>query len=422
MTASAALFLVDTAPSRDLAVALGIGLLIGMERERRQAGNGGFAGIRTFALAGLTGGLAAAIGEPALLAVTAGLIGAIVLIAYVSSSSRDPGVTTEIALITTFLLGALAHDDPALASGAGVVVAALLTLRERIHHFVREVMSEEELHDLLLFAAAAVVVLPLLPNEGLGPYEAINPFSVWRLVVLVMAIGGIGYVSLRLLGPRLGLPIAGLAGGFVSSAATVGSMGGIARQHPVLRSSAVSGAVLSTIATVLQMIVVLAATSRETLGELAPSLAAAAAASLVAGGAVALRMRSGGPGAVPSAAGHVFELKGALIFGATISAVLLVSATLNDAVGARGVLLGTALAGFADTHAAAISAATLVANGNLAARDAVVPILAGLTTNTITKAVAAYAAGRFRFALPVWIGLAAMNAAAWLGSLAVLLR
>lgn len=415
-----AMFLVTLAPEADLAIALGIGLLIGLERERRQAqrAGGGPAGIRTFALVALVGGLAAQVGSEALLAVSGGFVALIAVAAYLRSRDTDTGVTTEVALLTTFLLGALAQEEPGTAAAVAVAVAALLTLRERIHRLVRDAMSEEELHDLLLFAAAAVVVLPLLPDRDVGPYEAINPFSVWRLVVLVMAIGGTGYVSLRLLGPRLGLPVAGLAGGFVSSAATIGSMGGLAHRDPRLRSPAAAGAVFSTLATFVQMAVVLAATSDATLREMALPLAMGGGVALVAGGVAAMRVRHTSEEATEHPGGRAFDLRDALLFAATVSSVLVLAAALNDWAGERGVLISTALAGFADTHAAAVSTASLVASGNLDASSAVVPILAGMTTNTLTKSIAAYITGKRPFAVPVWVGLAAVIGAAWAGAIA----
>src|SRR5487761_2067513 len=200
-----------------LATALGIGVLIGLDRERRkgEGADRAAAGVRTFALASLLGGVAMVTGGAALTGIAAVAVGLFALVGYVRAHGDDPGMTTEVALVLTVILGAFAQIDTPYAAGLGVVVAMLLTERQRMHRFVQRVMSEQELEDLLLLAAAAAVVLPLVADRGMGPYGAVNPAVVWRLVVLVMAIGGAGYVSLRLLGPRLGLPVAGLAGGFV---------------------------------------------------------------------------------------------------------------------------------------------------------------------------------------------------------------
>ena len=239
----------------NLAVALGIGLLIGAERERRK-GKGPSrspAGIRTFAVASLAGAISFATGGEILLAVTTA--GAIILtaLAYFRSRSDDPGLTSEIALILTVLLGGLSMRQPVLAAGVAVTLAALLASRTRLHHFVRSVLTERELTDGLIFAGATLVVLPLLPDQQIGPYGALNPRSIWIIVILVMAISAAGYILVRILGNRFGLAIAGLASGFISSVATIGAMGTRAKTTPAVLGAAVAGAVLSTVATIVQM-------------------------------------------------------------------------------------------------------------------------------------------------------------------------
>lgn len=401
-----------------LAVALGIGLLLGAERERHKGAgpDRGAAGIRTFALVALLGGVAMAIGGTAVLAVALGFVGAAVVVAYALGDRSDPGLTTEMAVLTAFLLGALAQDEPQLAAGLAVAVAVLLASRERLHRFIGQVLSEQELHDGLLFAAAALVILPLAPDEELGPYGFFNPFTVWRLAVVVMGISGAGYIALRFLGPRAGLPLAGFASGFVSSSATIASMGARARREPELREAAVAAAALSTVATIAQMVIVVGATDPHALREIAPAMAFAGLAAALYGAGFAVRAvrETGDHGEV--AAGRAFEPKTAVIFAATVTTILLVSATLNDWLGDAGLTLSTAVAGFADTHSAAISVAALVASGNVAPDDAVVPILAGLTTNSVTKAVLALTSGGRPFARELWPGIVLVAGAAWAGT------
>ncbi len=128
-----------------------------------------------------------------------------------------------------------------------------------------KILTESELHDALIFAAATLVVLPLVPDRSMGPYGALNPRSIWLIVILIMAISATGYVAVRMLGAKFGLPIAGLAAGFISSTATIAAMGGrVTKQNDVI-AGAVAGAVLSTVATVMQMAIVLGATSLPTL-------------------------------------------------------------------------------------------------------------------------------------------------------------
>lgn len=401
-------------PAFRLASALAIGLLIGAERERRK-GEGPLrsaAGIRTFALASLLGGVSVVLGGNLLLAVTTGVIAAFCIVAYLRTHEQDPGLTSEAALVLTALLGGLAQRQTATASALAVVVTVVLAARSRLHHFVSRVMSEEELTDALIFAAVILVVLPLMPNRYLGPFGAINPHTIWKIVILMMSISAGGYVAVRLLGPRFGLPIAGLASGFVSSTATIGAMGARALQEPALARPAVAGAVLSTVATILQMTAVLAATSRTTLYQMRYPLIASGVAALAYGAVLTIMsVRQ----EVPLAAqkGRAFSLKSAIFFAGMIAAMLFLSAALNVWLGRAGVLAAAAVAGFADTHSAAVSVASLVAASKFTARDAVLPILAGLTTNTISKAAVAISTGGRRFAMHIIPGLVIVIAAAW---------
>jgi len=165
----------------NLTVALGIGLLIGAERERRK-GEGPTrspAGIRTFTVASLTGAISVIVGGQTLLAIaTAGVI-LLTAAAYWRGHEADPGLTTEIALIGTTLLGGLSMQKPALAAGVAVTIAILLAVRSRLHHLVRSVLTEDELNDGLILAGATLVVLPLLPDRSMGPYGALNPHAIW---------------------------------------------------------------------------------------------------------------------------------------------------------------------------------------------------------------------------------------------------
>ena len=399
-----------------LAIALGIGLLIGAERERRK-GSGPSrapAGIRTFALVSLFGGISLTIGGEVLLAVGAVAVTALSIVSYRVRSQRDPGLTTAIALLTTLLLGALAVRQPALAAAEAVVVAVLLAARTRLHRFVRDMLTEQELQDALLFAAATLVVLPLTPDHPVGPFGVLNLRTLWKLAVIVMSISAAGYIALRALGPRFGLPLAGLASGFVSSAATIGSMGSRAAEEPELRRAAVAGAALSTVSTVIQMAVVLLVTDAATFRAMRFPLLFAGVAAIVYGALFTIRTAGKKPQKAEQT-GRAFNLTTAVVFAATVSAILLASAAVNRWLGSAGLAVATGLAGFADTHSAAISVASLRAAEKIAVPDAVVAILVGLTTNTITKAVASLTTGGWSFALRIIPGLLLVILAAWAG-------
>ena len=401
-------------------VALGVGLLIGIDRERKKGeGPGrGAAGLRTFTLASLAGASgAAAGGEFLLAAVVLGMV-AFAGLSYWHARETDPGLTTETALVATALLGGLAIREPAFAAGVGVVVALLLNARAELHRFVRSMLTDEEIRDLLIFAGATLVVLPLLPDHPIGPYGALNLSTIWLVVILVMGIGALGYIAVRIVGPRYGLPLAGFASGFISSSATIGAMGGRAAKEPDLVKPAVAGAVLSSVATVVQLGILIAATDLAVLDAFLMPLLFSGVAAILYGGAFTLWALREKRGEVEETQGGAFSLKTALIFAGILAGVLLLAAALQDWMGDAGVIIAAGAAGFADTHAPSISVASLVADGRLTAQAAVVPILAALTTNTVTKMVFAFTAGGARFALYVVPGQLLMLAAAWAGMLA----
>ncbi len=400
-----------------LFVALGIGLLIGLERERRK-GEGPAreaAGMRTFALVALVGGLAAEVGGAIVLAVCGGFIALAAIVAYATRRNEDPGLTTQVALLTAFLLGALTWRNPALAAGLAVVVTVLLAARGPLHRFVRDSLSPRELHDGLVFAAAALVVLPLVPNHAVGPYGVLNPFVVWRLVVIVMAISAGGYIAMRLLGSRLGLTVAGFAGGFVSSTITVAAMGARARETPAVLRTAVAGATLAGLASLVELAIVVGATYPAALRELWVPLALAGLAALVYAAAFALRaLRVDRP--APLEEGRAFDLRTAVLFAVSVTAIMLIAAALRAHLGTPGLVIGVGVTGLVDIQAGAISVASLVAVGKLAPADAVGPILAAVSASAVTKAVLAIVTGRLPYARRVVPGLVVVVACGWLGS------
>jgi uncharacterized membrane protein (DUF4010 family) len=401
----------------NLAVALGLGLLIGAERERRK-GSGPSrspAGIRTFAVTSLAGAISFLVGGQTMLAITTAGTIALIALAYWRGHEEDPGLTTEIALTVTVLLGGLSMQQPALAGGLAVTVAIVLAGKSRLHRFVANILTENEMEDALLFAGATLVILPLVPDRPMGPYGAFNPHAIWVVVILIMAISAAGYVAVRLLGARFGLPVSGLASGFISSTATIAAMGVRAAKANDVLAAAVAGAVLSTVATIVQMALVLASTSMATLISLAVPLICAGIAATVYGTAFTLlTLRQKNEAKLQR--GRAFSLWTAFVFALTLSVILVASAALQDGFGESGIILAAAIAGFVDTHSAAISVASLVASGKLAASDALLPILASLSTNTISKIILAATSGGLSFAARVIPGLILVAVAAWVGA------
>lgn len=395
-------------------VALGIGLLIGLERERSK-GEGPRrrpAGIRTFALASLLGAVAIHVGGPWLLAVATAGVAALTAISHRRSREIDPGLTTEIGLVVVPLLGALAMTDALLAAGLAVAVAVIFAAKVPLHGFAKGALSDAEVRDGLVFAIATLVVWPQLPDRALGPFAAINPRRIWLVVVLVLALGALGHVGVRIFGRRAGLALSGLAAGFISSTATIGSMAGRAAQEPSSLNPAVAGSTFSTVSTFVQMALVLSTISEPVLVALAPALVTGALVAAAYAAAFAVR-----PAEIPTpsadTAGRAFSPMAALGLATLMAATLFGTAALKARFGASGVLAGALISGFVDTHAAAVSVASLAGSSALTPNDAVVPILAAMTTNSASKIVLAVGLGSREFALRSVPGIALPIAAAW---------
>lgn len=397
-----------------LALALGLGLLIGVDRERRK-GSGPtrhFAGIRTFTLVSLAGAVAQSLDLPWITAVAAMLVAALAVISHLKDRSKDPGVTTEVALFVTFLLGVLTVGHPVEAAAGGVVVAGLLAARTPLQRFSTRTLSEPELRDALVLAGAALVILPLAPNQHLAWLGGVNPRTVWLLVVLIMGVQSAGHVALRLFGARLGLPLSGLVAGFVSSTATIAAMGARAAKHPEVRTACIAAAWFSTVSTALQLGLIALALQPAALRSLGPALGCALATALALG--LAALGRSDALPQEGHVKGRAFSLLQSIGLALLLSGVTAAVAWVQAAFGDLATFVATALAGFADVHSAAAAIITLSAHGATDPATVLTAVLLAFSTNTASKIVAAYAAGGARFGTTVSLGLVAVAAAAWL--------
>ncbi|MDQ3034460.1 MAG: DUF4010 domain-containing protein [Myxococcota bacterium] len=397
-----------------LGIALVIGLVIGAEREQRMTeGAHRAAGIRTFAITALLGAVAHLLGGPAALVLFGAGIAVLATAAYVLGDRTDPGLTSEIALLLTYALGALAMREPMIALGGGILTALLLAFRSRIHDVVRSVLTPAELRDALIVLAAALVVLPLLPNETIDPWNVLNPFVLWRLVVVILAIHFAAHVAQRMLGPRWGLPLAGLAGGFVSSSATIAAMGAKANHDEEHVTGSIAAATASTIATFVQLAILVGAASPSLLGTLAIPLTTGGVTALIWAGIYARKVAKV-QGEV-KAPGRAVDVKGALVFALLVTGVTIGATMIERETGAAGVIIASAIAAFADAHAASASVASVHAAGQMDPTMASIAVLVCMSTNSITKAALAIASGARSFWAPVVIGVVLTAAAAWAG-------
>jgi uncharacterized membrane protein (DUF4010 family) len=369
--------------------------------------------VRTFAITALLG-VFSMLSESAvvLAAVAAGVI-VLTGFSYYKSQGADPGLTTEMALLATFVTGVLAAHQPLLAAAAGVLIVILLVLRAPLHGFARRQLSDQELRDAVLLAAAAILVLPILPDHPIDPWGVVNPRLVWQLTVLIMVIDAAGYVAQRLVGPKAGLPISGLLGGFVSSTATIATLGKRSRAEPKVLRSAAAGAALSNIATFIQLALVIAVSDAGLLALLRWPLLAGGLVAAAYGGALLFLSKDHAASSEPS--GRAFRLRTALFFAGAFTLVALVVAWLQRSFGPSWALGGVVVGGFADAHSTSASVGSLSAQGQMTRELAAIAVGLVFTTNSISKIIFARTGGAAYFwrLVPGLVGLVASFWATW---------
>lgn len=392
--------------------ALGLGLLIGVVSERREPARRSMAGVRTHALAALLGCTAWALGIWPFVAALL-VLGGLTVAAYWRSSRGDPGLTGEVTLLLSLTLGAFSHRNPLLAAALGVLCAGLVHAKDALGRWSRVLLREHELHDGLLLAAAALVVMPLLPRQPVDPWGVLQPATLWRVVVLVMAVGMLGQVLTRVLGMRWGVPVTGFFSGFVSSTAAVAGMGQRVKASAGELPASIAAAVLAQLASLVLLAAVLGVASMPLLRSMAWPLAAAAAGLMLTAAAC---LRRGLKQPLPAAAEstRAFQLSQALLVATIMAVVLLLSAWLQRVFGNAGVLAGSTLVALAEVHAAVAGLAQLHASGNLPLSTARWGLMATLAATAVAKSLLAFATGGMRYGLGISLGLGVMLALAGL--------
>ncbi len=385
-----------------LAVALGIGLIVGLERgwnARDQHGGVRMAGLRTFAIAALGGGILAAASVPDRFAVLAAgtlVVGALIVAGYVIGSRRhnDFGMTTEIALLTTFGLGAVAVlGAPAEAAAAAIVMTLLLGFKAEFHAALKK-LERPELLATLQLAAIAAVLLPLLPNRDLGPWNAVNPRVVGMLVLLVAGLSYVGYFAVRTLGPRLGLTLTALFGGLSSSTAVTVAYARRARDDVSHAALLGAGIALAAATMVPRLVVELSAVNRSLLAGLAPTFAALMLVPLAAVLYRAARARRDASAKVESLLlSNPLQLRAAFGFGALLIALFIAAEGLRRWLGDSGAYAVAAIAALLDVDAVTLALAEDSARGVLDPVTAQRAIALAALVNTGVKAVLAASLG-----------------------------
>lgn len=387
----------DLADFQNLAIAGAVGFLVGFQREwrdREQARERSFAGARTFALAGFAGG-AAGLVDASVLPLAIGLAGlaALTVAAYWGQASREPGLggTTEVAFLTVYLLGALAtRGEPALAGAGGVAVAILLALKPSVQRWAQAIEARE-LAAALRFLAISVIILPLAPDQGYGPYEALNPRHIWRMVVLISGLSFLGYWLTKLYGAR-GVLLTGAAGGLASSTAATLSLSTMVRDGAAGARAGAAGVVAANVMMLARIGALVFAVSAETLRVIWPGLAAGGLAGAFA---AVLFWRGERGGAGEMKLGNPMELLPAFALAGLLAVIAVASRFVSDRFGDAGLYALAAAAGLADVDAITLSAGGEAGRGALAPQAAAGAILIAAAANALVKAgMSAWIAGR----------------------------
>ena len=407
-----------------LGVALALGLLIGLERgweSRERAEGRRIAGLRTYGLIGLLGGVFALLGERLGAAILGfGFLGLAVLLvaAYYRRFrlSGDLGITSMVAALLTFGFGALAvMDHLFLATAAAVVTTLLLDLKPRLHAWLRK-LTPEEINASFELLLISVVLLPILPNQGYGPWQALNPYAIWWMVVLITGIGFIGYFAMKIGGARHGALLTGITGGLVSSTAVTLTLSRFAREQPGHRAAMASG-ILAACGTMFPRILLLASVINPAL--FTPmALPVAVATGIIYLAAWGLWRGAGKQteqGMLPLS--NPFQIGMAIRFSLLLAAILLLSEALREWLGDAGLYLLAAISGMTDVDAITLSVSRLGAQ-DLATGVAVLAIFIAAASNAIVKSLLAlYVGGRrlgWQVGLPQMIAIALGGLAAFL--------
>lgn len=369
-------------------IALAIGTLIGIERERKSHETE-FAGIRTFifiALLGILSAYLSVIFPYFYLIAFAGLSLLVGLSYWVSTRDNgDVGLTTEVAALLTFSLGLMCYWDEGykLAPILAILITTLLALKPSLHRLAQKI-SQKEMTDTLKFLIIAFVILPLLPNQTLGPWEVFNPYQIWLMVVFISGISYAGYILMKIVGPERGLGLTGVVGGLVSSTAVVTAMAARVKESNALMKAAVFAAVVASSMMFLRIFFeVLVINS-----SLAPLLAAPMIIMGILG--ISLGVLVWRSSMIKEMESDVklknpFSLRPALIFGALFIVILFVSKLASIYLGSRGVYLASIISGVADVDAITISMALLAQDNAVTATTAVTAITLASISNTLVK-------------------------------------
>lgn len=376
-----------------IAAALGCGLLIGLERERskQRENQRSFAGLRSFAICSIFGAVCFLFGP------YFGIVGALItgaVVAYsIKNQTDDPGVTTEIAFILTYFIGGMCLWNIPFAAGLSVILTILLMTKHSMHGIAGKWITESEFRDGIFLLALLLIALPLTPNKPLWG-SVLNPYVILKLLTLILAVQALAHIAKRLLSTKNALLLSSLASGFVSSTATVASLGLEVRNGRADAKANAGAALMSCVATLLQLMIIVIGVSISWFKVIVlPSLLAITVLVIFA----LWLMRNTQPiEANKSTDSRMFSLKEAAIIAGSLTLIQAGVYGLNLLLGDAGLIAGTLLASLFEIHGAL---ATIVIQCEPSNAVLSLAFLLGLAAHAVAKSINALISGGGRYAL-----------------------
>lgn len=397
-----------------LGIAILIGALVGLEREFSKPKNEKiFAGIRTFPLISIIGFLAALVSTLTdfwvYIAIFIGFSAILTASHFLMAKEGNTGGTSEMAIVTVFILGSLVFwNFIILAAVIAVIIAAFLSLKMELHTFVGKI-SKKDIYATIKLAIISVIILPLLPDRTFGPLDVLNPQMIWLMVIFISGISFVGYVLIKTVGKEKGIPITGLMGGMISSTAVAFSFSRKSKKNNMLGADLAVGIILASTIMFPRVFIVVFVLNSSLIPQLWLPLLIFTMVSLAVSWIISKKFLK--KTEEDFEIKNPFELKSALIFGLIFGAVIFIAKAAQVYLGDAGVYSASALAGLTSVDAIVVSLAKLSGNG-FGEKTVIAAIIIALISNTIVKAVIAAYLGSKELKKFTFIGLGIVAAAA----------
>ena len=368
-----------------LATAFGLGLLVGLQREKAESA---LAGIRTFPLISLMGAMTGLVAQHFggwILASGFITLAIVILSAKFAlfKSNQDLGITTEVAALLMYIVGAyLTFGDATIAIVVGALTAVLLQMKDVLHDFVRK-MGERDILAIMRFAAIALVILPILPNQNYGPFHVLNPYDIWRMVVLIVAISLMGYAAYKVFKDKAGTLLAGILGGLISSTATTVSYARNTKTLPETSSLAALAIMLASTVSVIRVTLAFMVVSPSATSVIAPPLLTLFATMVIIC-VVLYFSRSGETHTMPEP-DNPAELTSAIVFGLLYGGIIFAVAAAKEMFGQQSLYLIAMISGLTDVDAITLSTGRLVEGQRLEAHTGWQLVMIAIMANLVFK-------------------------------------